>query len=136
MIGILVVTHGNLGRELIRSGEIIVGQQEQVESLGLFHNDSVSELQQKIKEKYTTLDQGKGVLILTDIFGGSPSNSIAFVLQDQHYACVTGVNLPMMIEAMLNRDESSLEELREKCLQVGREGVKDLRAIMELDVPV
>lgn len=136
MIGILVVTHGNLGHELINTAELIVGKQESVDAVGFFLNDSVNDLQQQIKEKYEALEQGDGVLVLTDIFGGSPSNSVAIALRGRNYQCVTGVNLPMMIDALLSRDESPLNELSMKCLEIGTEGVKDLRAFMELDVPV
>ena len=136
MIGILVVTHGNLAKELINTAELIVGKQEQVETLGFCLNDSVIDLQQKIREKYEALDQGDGVLVLTDIFGGSPSNSVAIALRDKNYQCVTGVNLPMMIDALLSRDEGPLNELSEKCLQIGSEGVRDLRTFLELDMPV
>jgi PTS system mannose-specific IIA component len=136
VISILVVTHGNLGRELISTAELIVGKQEQVDALGFFLSDSADELQRKIREKYESLEQGEGVLVLTDIFGGSTSNSVAIALKDKNYQCVTVVNLPVMIEALLSRDEGSLKELSLKCREVGIEGVKDLRAFMELDMPV
>lgn len=136
MIGILVVTHGNLGSELIKSAAMIIGMHQELDCLGLYQNDSVSALQQAIKEKVASLDQGQGVLILTDIFGGSTSNSVALALRDRNYACVTGVNLPMLIEAVLCRDECELPELKEQCLRVGAEAVKDLAATMELEMPV
>ncbi|WP_227767883.1 PTS sugar transporter subunit IIA [Zhaonella formicivorans] len=122
----LVVTHGDFGAELIKSAEIIIGKQPRIAALGLHPNNSVADLQKAILEKVTTLDEGEGVIILTDIFGGSTSNSVALALRKHKYSCLTGVNLPILIEAALNADSCTLPELTQKCLAAGKEGIKDL----------
>lgn len=126
MIGILIVTHGNFGAELIQSAEIIMGKQSSYEYLCLKHNDSVVALQEEIQRKVQILEKGKGVLVLTDIFGGSPSNSVAIALQGKGYPCLTGVNLPMLLEAFTFRDSLSLKELTNQCQSAGIEGIKEL----------
>lgn len=128
MIGILIVTHGNLSSELIQSAEIIMGKQSNYECLCLKHNDSVVALQEEIKEKIQILEKGKGVLILTDIFGGSPSNSVAIALREKGYPCLTGVNLPMLLEALTFRDSISLGELTKQSQEAGSQGIKELFA--------
>lgn len=128
MIGILIVTHGSFGGELIRSAEIIMGEQKDHDYLCLRHNDSVTLLQEEIRRKAQSLDKGKGVLVLTDIFGGSPSNSVAIALRDKGYYCLTGVNLPMLLEAFSLRDSLTIEMLAKQCQSSGVEGIKDLFA--------
>lgn len=126
MVGILIVTHGNFGFELIHSAEIIMGKQSNYECLSLEHNDSVVALQENILRKVQTLEKGKGVLVLSDIFGGSPSNSVALALRGKGYPCISGVNLPMLLEALTLRDSISLEELTKQCQLAGVEGIKEL----------
>jgi PTS system mannose-specific IIA component len=126
LIGILIVTHGNLGTGLIESAEIIMGKQSNYEVLSLKHNDSVVELQKDIQGKVQDLEKGGGVLILTDIFGGSPSNSVALALRDKPYRCLTGVNMPMLLEALALRDSLSLNELTQNCQLAGVQGIKEL----------
>lgn len=126
MIGILIVTHGSFGAELIQSAEIIMGKQSNYEYLCLKHNDSVVALQENIQKRVDILDKGKGVLILTDIFGGSPSNSVALALRGKGYPCLTGANLPMLLEALTFRDSLPLEELAKQCQAAGVEGIKEL----------
>jgi PTS system mannose-specific IIA component len=131
LLGILIVTHGNFGAELVQSAEIIMGKQSNYEFLGLKHNDSVVTLQEEIQRKVQDLEKGKGVLILTDIFGGSPSNSVALALHGYAYRCITGVNMPMLLEAFLMRDSLSLEELTKKCQLAGTQGIKELFTELE-----
>ena len=75
MINILVVTHGNFGNELIKSAEMIAGKQENIEALGLFVEDDFDMFKSKMKNKIKELENEEGVLVLTDMFGGTPSNA-------------------------------------------------------------
>ena len=101
MIGILVVTHGNLGKELLKSAELIVGTQNNTLALGLFHGDSIDQFREKVIDAVESLDDGDGVLIFADLYGGSPSNIIALSMKEiceRHITeCITGVNLPMVL---------------------------------------
>lgn len=127
MVGILIVTHGNFGEELLRSAELIVGKQEEVETLGLNHGDDVSELRSKVSEQIKLLDRGKGVLILTDLFGGSPSNVTAANMKDGYFESLTGVNLPMLIEALDSRMSEGLEAVVGRASEAGVTGIRNIR---------
>ncbi len=129
MVGILIVTHGNFGTELLKSAELIIGKQENVETLGLNHGDSVDELYKKVKEAIQKLDTGGGVLILTDLFGGSPSNVAAASLKGNkiRVESVSGVNLPMLIEALDLRTRENLPDMVNQIIQTGIEGIKNIR---------
>lgn len=127
MIGILIVTHGNFGLELLKSAELIIGKQENVETLSLNHGDDVEELYNNVKKSIKKLDKGEGVLVFTDLFGGSPSNATAINMKDLRFESVSGVNMPMLIEALDLRISYSLEELVDKVIQTGVDGIKNIR---------
>jgi PTS system mannose-specific IIA component len=130
MTGILVVTHGKFSEEIVKSAELIVGKQENLIYLTLEHNDSVEELRNKVYESIKLLETGDGVLVFADLFGGSPSNVIASNLKNLNFECITGVNLPMLIEATISRNTCSLSELVEKCISSGNEGIKNLKEVL------
>ena len=94
MIGILVVTHGNAGKELIKSSELIIGSQEKLEGLSLNHGDDINELEKQVEMKVKELDDGKGVLVMVDLLGGSPCNVTGKnIKRFENIECLTGVNL-------------------------------------------
>ncbi|MCR1897639.1 PTS sugar transporter subunit IIA [Irregularibacter muris] len=130
MTGILVVTHGKFSKEIIESAELIVGKQENITYLTLEHDDSVEELRSKVYESINLLERGDGVLVLADLFGGSPSNVIASNLKHLNFECITGINLPMLIEALVSRNTCSLSELVEKCMTSGNEGIQNLKEML------
>ena len=131
MIGILVVTHGNLSTELIKTSELIIGKQEKVLSLNLNHGDSVENLLKLVGEGVEKLEDGSGVLVLTDLFGGSPSNVTAANIKKHKFESVTGVNLPMFIEALCSREHCNLDELVDLCIEAGKMGIKNLKHSIE-----
>lgn len=130
MIGVLIVTHGDFGKELLKSAELIVGNQNHAMTLGLFHGDSVDNLRESIAKAIETLDEGDGVLVFVDLYGGSPSNATAMnmekTLTSSRFECITGVNLPMVLEALTMRSFCTLEHLKEHCMELGCLGIKDL----------
>ena len=127
MIGILVVTHGNFGTELLKSAELIIGKQENVKALSLNQGDNVEELCDNVSKSIKQLDKGDGVLVLTDLFGGSPSNVTATNMKNGHFQSLAGVNLPMLIEALDARNNEKLEELVDKVYTSGVEGIRNIR---------
>lgn len=97
MVGVLILTHGNLAIELLASARVIAGELENFEALPLAWDDGIEEAQAKVSEVLERLDCNGGVLILTDIFGGTPSN-VAMAFRDPgHIEVVSGVNLPMVV---------------------------------------
>ncbi|ACD22400.1 MULTISPECIES: PTS sugar transporter subunit IIA [Clostridium] len=135
MIGILLVTHGKFSEEIVKSAELIVGKQEKILTLGLQHGDSVEMLGDKVKESVKSLEDGDGVLVLVDLMGGSPYNVVALnssKLLDINFRCITGVNLPMLLEAITMREIYNLDDLTDHCIEIGTTGIKELFKEMEL----
>ncbi|GAA0078973.1 PTS sugar transporter subunit IIA [Clostridium sp. CTA-5] len=135
MVGILLVTHGKFSEEILKSAELIVGKQEKILTLGLQHGDSVEILGDKVKESIETLEDGDGVLVLVDLMGGSPYNVVALnssKLSDINFRCITGVNLPMLLEAITMREIYELDDLANHCIETGLTGIKELFKEMEL----
>ena len=120
MIGLLIVTHCDLGKEFLKAAEFIVGRLEAAEAVSINQVSDSDEIRKSIEEKVTALDNGQGVLILTDMFGGTPSNLSLSFLKEEMVEVLTGVNLPMIISIAQNRSEMSLEELAEKAQEAGK----------------
>ncbi|MCR1898278.1 PTS sugar transporter subunit IIA [Irregularibacter muris] len=126
MVGILIVTHGDFAKSILRSAELIMGQQNDVITLGLHYGDSIDELNNQIKDSIEKLDEGQGVVVFVDVFGGSPSNVTVSNMRTKKFECITGVNMPMLLEAFALRNSLNLEELSEKCIEAGQQGVRSL----------
>lgn len=127
MVGILLVTHGDLGEGIVDSITLIAGQPEKLEVLTLKQSDNVITFKEKVRCKINELDEGDGVLILVDMLGGSPYNVAAASLGEEHAECVTGLNLPMVLQILDSRNSSSLEELVDTCIQSAKEGIVNVR---------
>lgn len=121
MIGILVATHGEFSKGLLNAVELVYGKQEQVDIIGLFHGDGVEEFEECMKAKIEALDKGNGVLALVDMVAGTPGNTIMRLIPKyEKLRAIAGVNMPMMIAAVSERDDvSSLDKLCEICLETG-----------------
>lgn len=132
VVGVLIVTHGDFGKELLKSAELITGEQKRVEALSLNHGDNVEGLYSCVKEKIKQLDEGQGVIVLTDLFGGSPSNVTAANMKNKSFESLSGVNLPMLIEILDSRNTKDLKELTKKAHKAGAEGIKNIRSELEL----
>ncbi len=98
LVGALLVTHGNLGSELLAVAKKIVGTTEHLAAVSIGWHDDVEESKRKIQESLRKLDTGRGVIILTDMFGGTPSNISMPLLVKGKVEIVTGVNLPMVVK--------------------------------------
>lgn len=115
MVGIVVATHGPLAKSLIASGELVMGKGKNVQVLGLYHGDNIDEFEDKITDAVIKADEGDGVLILTDLLGGSPCNLSGKVLgafkNKKNVDCFYGVNLPIYLEVLSSRSFMNLKEL-------------------------
>jgi PTS system mannose-specific IIA component len=110
MFGTLITTHGNLGNELIKSAELIKGRLENTIHISVDQTKDVEDLKKEISLAIKKLDKGRGVLILTDLFGGTPSNiSLSFMKEDK-VEVLTGVNLPMLLKLSETREDMTLRE--------------------------
>ncbi len=123
MIGILVVTHENLGDHLMRCVSHVMGEKpEQLIYLGVFVEDDPDNVLDKMRTLVQQLDTGDGVLIMCDILGATPCNIASRLVQSRRVACVTGVNLPMLVKTLTYRNET-LSVVVEKALSGGKDGV-------------
>jgi PTS system mannose-specific IIA component len=135
MIGVLLVTHGKLAEGLKDAVELIMGQSECFLTEGLFHGDDFEELKSKTYENIVQLDTGEGVLVLVDLFGASPYNSIAYNYQryqaeNRKVRLISGVNLPMLIEALDARSQLPLEALYLLVMETAKDNIKELESSM------
>lgn len=131
MIGLLIVTHCELGRELLNAAEFIVGRIEGASSIAVVETTGSEGLRKAIEEKVASLDSGRGVIILTDMFGGTPSNLSLSFLRKEKVEVLTGVNLPMVIAIVQWRSSLKLSEIAEKALEAGRTGIALTSKLLE-----
>ncbi|MBC8456727.1 MAG: PTS sugar transporter [Deltaproteobacteria bacterium] len=123
MIGLLIITHCDLCKELLNAAEFIVGRLEAVATIPINQTTDSEEIRKIIEEKITSLDQGQGVIILTDMFGGTPSNLSLSFLKEEMVEVLTGVNLPMVIAIAQSRMDLKLSELAEKAQEAGKASI-------------
>jgi PTS system mannose-specific IIA component len=105
MVGFVVATHGQLAEELLRTAEGIVGRLEQCEAVSIGASSSMDDCRTRLGAAVKRVDTGEGVLVLTDMFGGTPAN-LALTFLDEKLEVVTGVNLPMILKLATARAES------------------------------
>ncbi len=120
MIGLLIVTHCDLGKEFLKAAEFIVGHVDAADTVSIYQTLESEEIIKNIQEKISSLNKGEGVIILTDMFGGTPSNISLPFLQDDMVEVLTGVNLPMVIAIVQNRSDMKLNKLAEKAQEAGK----------------
>ena len=124
MIGMVLATHGELGRALIGAMEMIVGAQPLVAALSLQVTDRLEDATSRLQEALDGADEGDGVLVLTDMLGGTPSNlCLALIGGPRPVEVVSGVNLPMLLKAVQARRESGLRETAAQVRKVGRNAI-------------
>jgi len=120
MIGLLIVTHSNLGREIINAAEFIVGRVEATDAVSIIETTDSEGIHKRIQKKVKALDHGQGVLILTDMFGGTPSNISLSFLKEGQVEVLTGVNLPMVLAIARNRSDLKLSEVAKTAEEAGK----------------
>ena len=127
MIGVLLVTHGEIGTALVSSASQILGATPaQVATLSVWRHDDPDDLILRARELIEGIDAGDGVLVLTDIFGATPGNVISKLLEDGHIEGVSGVSLPMLLRVITGRHVTqppSLSAAVQRALSGGAEGV-------------
>ena len=122
MIGLLLVAHAGLARELLTAAEMIVGKVDLAEAVGIGPNDQVETIREAIAGAIEKVGQD-GVIIMTDMFGGTPSNMGLSFLDENRVEVITGVNLPMLIKFASDRGRYSVGELAERLKKCGCEGI-------------
>lgn len=129
-IAIIIGTHGAAAEQLLKTAEMLLGEQSNVAYIDFVPGENAETLIEKYNERLTHLDTSKGVIFLVDTWGGSPFNAASRIVTDkENYEVITGVNVPMLVETFMARDDDpSFDELVALALETGREGVRALRA--------
>ncbi len=112
MIGLVVATHSRLAEELLKAAEMIIGPLQNVRAIGISSDQSVEEIREEMARAIGEVEEGNGgVLVMTDMFGGTPSNISLSFLEPGRLEVLTGVNLPMLLKFFNSKEELALSEL-------------------------
>ena len=130
MIGGLIVTHGQLAHELLKAAETIDGQMQGIEAVPLEWSDSVDQAREKIREALARIGANDGVIIFTDMFGGTPSNISLSFLEKNRVEILTGVNLPMIVKFGSLHQES--DDVAAMAHVIREKGSKSIRVASDL----
>jgi len=130
MIGGIIVSHGKLGEELLNALTIILGEAPNIEAISIGWYDDVEESKRKIGSSLKRVDQKSGVVIFTDMFGGTPSN-LSFTFQkDGAVEIITGVNLPMLIKFVSLQRSNNIKDVAKKVVEQGKKNIHLASALL------
>jgi PTS system mannose-specific IIA component len=119
----VIVTHGHLAGELLAAAEMIVGPISHVAAVSIGWHDDVDSAHSEVERAIKGVSQGVGVLLMTDMFGGTPTNIASMFLEAGAIEVITGVNLPMIIKLAAQQEQGSLAEVARQLCDVGRQGI-------------
>lgn len=131
MIGMVVVTHGRLAEEFVAAAEHVVGPQETMRSVCIGADDDLEQRRADILAAVAAVDRGRGVLLLTDMFGGTPSNLAISIMDAGKVDVVAGVNLPMLIKLASLGGDAALDEAATAASEAGRKYINVASRILE-----
>jgi len=132
MIGIVIVTHNRLGEALIESAEFIIGSRSKaLTAVSIDLNQSAEKLRKKIADAIVKVDKKQGVLILTDMFGGTPSNLGYSFLEEGRVEVLSGVNLPILIQALNSREKMDLAKMGSSLEKFGKKSISLASGILK-----
>ena len=130
-IGGVIVTHGQVAGELVAAAETIVGAQSHITSVSIGWHDDVEVAQDEIARAIKKVSQGAGVLLLTDMFGGTPTNISAMFIKQNEVEIVTGVNLSMVIKLASQNREMALDEMAKEVEEQGKQAIYRTGELLE-----
>lgn len=133
MIGMVLVTHGRLAEELVAALEHVVGPQSNVAAIGIGPDDDMEERRGQIMESAAKADEGEGVVVLTDMFGGTPSNLAISIMDKANVEVIAGVNLPMLIKLASVRVTEPLEKAVISARDAGRKYINVASQLLTQD---
>jgi PTS system mannose-specific IIA component len=134
MIGLVLVTHGQLAAEFRSAMEHVVGPQQQVEAISIGPEDDMDQRRSDIVEAVERVDSGNGVILLTDMFGGTPSNLAISTMQSSNVEVIAGVNLPMLIKLARIRRDLPIAEAVEQAQEAGRKYITIASRVLSGDI--
>ena len=124
MVGLLIATHGSFGQELLKSAEMVLGSQKNAAAVGITPGEDKESFRKKFISVLQSFSETEGILILVDIFGGSPYQASYVLKESTSLEILSGVNLPMLLEFFLQRDGKGLTELAALVSQAGIQGIR------------
>ena len=130
MIGGIIVSHGKLAGELLNALNIILGEVVNLEAISIGWYDDVEESKKRINKTLKKVEQKNGVIIFTDMFGGTPSNLSLSFLKDNYVEIITGVNLPMLIKFVSLQRSKNLREVAKKVVEQGKKNIHLASALL------
>ncbi len=119
----IIITHGQLANEFLSAAEMIVGSVSHITAISIGWHDDVEAARDEIERAITRVSEGHGVLLLTDMFGGTPTNIASMFLSKDEVEVVTGVNLPMVIKLASQSERETLADVARRVRDQGREGI-------------
>ena len=131
MIGGIIVSHGKLAEELLNALNIILGEVVNIDAISIGWYDDVEESKKKISQSLLAVNKKNGVLIFTDMFGGTPSNLSFSFMKDNQIEIITGVNLPMLIKFASLQRSSNLKDVAKKVMEQGRKNIHLASALLD-----
>lgn len=132
MIGIVLVTHGRLAYEMLNVVQHVVGPQTGVECVGINPDDDMELKRHEILEKTTAVDTGDGVIVITDMFGGTPSNLAISIMEERNIEVISGMNIPMLVKLMRERGET-IPDAVAAAQEAGRKYINIASHLLKLD---
>ncbi len=133
MIGLVIVTHGQLANEFIAATEHVVGPQPNTAAICIGPDDDMEKRRQEILDAVSKVDTGEGVILLTDMFGGTPSNLAISIMDKANVEVIAGINLPMLIKLASVRDTEDLKSAVEQAQVSGRKYINVASSVLAGD---
>jgi PTS system mannose-specific IIA component len=130
MIGGVIVSHGRLAEELLNALTIILGEAPNIEAISIGWYDDVEDSKKKISQCLKRVDQKNGVIIFTDMFGGTPSNLSFSFIRDNQVEIITGINLPMLIKFVSLQRSNNLRDVAKKVVEQGKKNIHLASALL------
>ena len=122
MINFLIVTHGNFGKELLKSSEMIIGKIDKVECISFELGDNYADLCKRV-EDYIDKNGNENLIVFTDMYGGSPFNAVTKLMKSKNFFHITGINLPLFIDIAINKNTYTMEEMADKIIKNGKKSI-------------
>ena len=130
-IGGVIVSHGHVATELVAAAETVVGDLDHIAAVSIGWHDDVDLAKDEIERAINNVSQGRGVLVLTDMFGGTPTNISAMFLKENEVEMVTGVNLPMVIKLASHTKDTTLSQLAKEVEEQGKQSIYKTSSLLE-----
>lgn len=132
MIAIVLGTHGKFSEAILKSAEMILGEQENIATITFLPGEDADDLKRKYAGTLKTLRCEEGVLFMVDLFGGSPFNAASrLVAKEKNMDIITGINIPMLLQVFSARENSTVDELAQLAISSGNLGIKSLQETLK-----